>query len=268
MDQNPLVLGKNLDAISIYGVPVKLVGIPLSVAGSFVQRITVTPKCWYWLFDKPTTYRGVAHYNKRSIPVHRLSYLIFNGELPAGKEIHHVCEIPNCVNPEHLQALTPEDHSKITGNMLRVKFRKDCCKYGHPRDTTEQHITKAGKRLCKLCRIATQERRKTRLPKKQQRTHCKRGHPWIAENWIIWKGRKQCGPCHEIHMAEFKERRALCSVPPEKRQGFCKHGHELTEDNRYIDKRGYSSCRECRATNWNKYYEIRKQQIAEFRSTL
>jgi hypothetical protein len=39
---------------------------------------------------------------------------------------------------------------------------------------------------------------------------------------------------------------------------ICKHGHKMTEENTYIDKRGYNTCRACRNKN-QKQYSLRKK---------
>ncbi len=41
---------------------------------------------------------------------HRLVYELHNGPIPSGYEIDHRCNQSKCLNPEHLEALSPEDH--------------------------------------------------------------------------------------------------------------------------------------------------------------
>ena len=59
----------------------------------------------HWLYDGygrvPSGKRGV------SIPAHRLAYEYANGPIPEGLQIDHLCRIKRCINPDHLEAVTP-----------------------------------------------------------------------------------------------------------------------------------------------------------------
>lgn len=67
-----------------------------------------------WIYNgKPREYGfvrvgGVEEY------AHRMSFLVFNRKVDIrGMHVHHTCRKPGCVNLEHLQALTPEEHSLL-----------------------------------------------------------------------------------------------------------------------------------------------------------
>ncbi len=45
---------------------------------------------------------GQMWMNQKMMLAHRASWVIHYGEIPAGKKICHKCDVPSCVNPDHL----------------------------------------------------------------------------------------------------------------------------------------------------------------------
>lgn len=41
---------------------------------------------------------------------HRTAYRMYKGEITIGMEIDHTCNNPSCVNPEHLEQVTPGEN--------------------------------------------------------------------------------------------------------------------------------------------------------------
>lgn len=80
----------------------------------FMSKIEDTGHCWLW--TSALTTRGYGFFwvggKKRSEYAHRVSYRIFNGEIPDGHEIMHSCDNPKCVNPSHLLTGTGKDNQQ------------------------------------------------------------------------------------------------------------------------------------------------------------
>lgn len=67
--------------------------------------------CWLWASGKDSSGYGMFWYSGRSQRAHRASWLIFKGPIPAGKKVLHKCDVPGCVNPEHLFIGTEQDNT-------------------------------------------------------------------------------------------------------------------------------------------------------------
>lgn len=73
--------------------------------------------CWIWQDKRDESRDRYPHrlvmINKKRIPAHVAVYELFVGPVPRGHHLHHRCEQPACVNPEHLTPLLPGDHARI-----------------------------------------------------------------------------------------------------------------------------------------------------------
>lgn len=56
--------------------------------------------------------RPVVGINGERMYLSRYVYEEEHGPIPDGFHVHHTCENPLCVNPEHLEALSPEEHAE------------------------------------------------------------------------------------------------------------------------------------------------------------
>ena len=123
--------------------------------------------CWIWLAAKDpagyprfhvTRVRGQGYAEH----AHRWSYEHFVGPIPEGHEVHHVCEMPACVNPDHLQALTRREHALMVGhrNVAALNAVKTHCKRGHEFTEANTYWFNGGRwRSCKACRqLASRQR--------------------------------------------------------------------------------------------------------------
>lgn len=62
--------------------------------------------CWIW--QGADSGRGYRRYHEGATtkPAHRAIYEKRNGPIPDGLHLDHLCRVPACVNPEHLEPVT------------------------------------------------------------------------------------------------------------------------------------------------------------------
>ena len=157
---------------------------PTSLAEMFDRCIPIPfSGCWAWngrvAYDGygklPSGRRGV------SFPAHRVAYEYAKGPIAAGLQIDHLCRVKCCINPDHLEAVTPSI------NVLR----------GLVPITASKHMKEVRARL-------------NAIP----RTHCPRGHALTAENVRIeYQHRdgnpiKKCRECRRMSWQNAHARRS------------------------------------------------------------
>lgn len=108
--------------------------------------------CWYW--QGTITKSGYGQCATAQSPIrgmliaHRVAYTLEKGPIPDGLVIDHLCRNRACVNPSHLEAVTPEENI-LRGDAGRSR-RTGKCPVGHDLTPDNTYIT-WGSRRCKTC---------------------------------------------------------------------------------------------------------------------
>ena len=83
----------------------------------FLGKVAFDPISGCWLWDAalsrgyPLKYGRFRIYGK-SEDAHRMSWRFFHGEIPRGCCVCHKCDVPSCVNPDHLFIGTHRDNNR------------------------------------------------------------------------------------------------------------------------------------------------------------
>lgn len=104
------------------------------------HNIQVTAGCWLWT--------GPVHkrYGKSSgTTAHRHVWLALGRTIPAGFELDHLCRVPLCVNPDHLEPVT-----RAENNRRRVLALVKCIN-GHDYTPENTYTRPDGNRDCRIC---------------------------------------------------------------------------------------------------------------------
>lgn len=111
--------------------------------------------CLLWLgytFPKKMNYGQFGFRNKVML-AHRVSYILFKGDIPPGLHVMHKCDTPSCVNPEHLKLGTQLENNReifLKGRNRNGSENQTHCKWGHPL-FGDNMVQDKKQRRCKAC---------------------------------------------------------------------------------------------------------------------
>lgn len=95
-----------------------------------MRMVSRTTECWLYLGARdPKGYGSMAADGRRD-KCHRISFIHHHGAIPTGLWVLHKCDVPNCVNPDHLYAGTPRQNSDDM--MRRKRWRPQYSKTTRP----------------------------------------------------------------------------------------------------------------------------------------
>ena len=97
-----------------------------TVRSKFESRFIPEPNsgCWLWTASVSSDGYGHMAVNGKLVGAHRLAYLLYRGPIPPNRYICHKCDVPGCVNPDHLFVGTPADNTRDSfkkGRMVRAR---------------------------------------------------------------------------------------------------------------------------------------------------
>lgn len=146
----------------------------------FTEKYIPVPEAGCWLWERAVLPAGYGLFGmrgrkgRRMFLAHRVSWELHNGPIPEGLVVCHKCDVPSCVNPDHLFIGTASDN------------QKDCFRKGRSQ----------------ALRVLKEE-----AERKRSLTHCRHGHEYTLDNVYVGRtGGRKCRACVLKSSAEQKAR--------------------------------------------------------------
>lgn len=107
--------------------------------------------CWLWTGAT----NGVGYGRLGRQYVHRLSYTHFVGEIPDGLQLDHLCRVPLCCNPDHLEPVTIGENVRRGLAPIITRLRhaaRTHCRVGHVLTPENTYVRPGDRaRICREC---------------------------------------------------------------------------------------------------------------------
>ena len=123
----------------------------------FWSKVEKTSTCWFWTGSVRGNGYGSFLLDGVYVSTHRYSWELANKRrIPKGLCVCHSCDVPGCVNPEHLFLGTHADNMLDRKRKGRGTQLKTYCANGHPFTPENSYYPPRGngERACRQCRKA------------------------------------------------------------------------------------------------------------------
>lgn len=123
-------------------------------------------ECWEW---QAALSRGYGSFwdGAANVTAHRWLWQHWNGPVPEGLELDHLCSNPRCVNPAHLETVTHRTNMLRGATKASRLASQTHCQKGHSLSGLNVYRT-PGRPTQRNCRICARERKRAWRAKRRE----------------------------------------------------------------------------------------------------
>lgn len=123
------------------------------------SRVTIEDRGYKtacWVSDRGAGSNGHTRLlvDGHQVYTHRLAYTVYVGDIPAGLVLDHLCKVPACCNPAHLEPVTSRTNTMRGNTIPAMHARATHCPKGHEYTEENTYRRPDGRpwRACRTCR--------------------------------------------------------------------------------------------------------------------
>lgn len=119
----------------------------------FWSRVDRSGDCWLWTGSLFNSGYGRFKAERQDRCAHAWSYELMRSPVPLGLELDHLCRVRRCVNPAHLEPVTPQTNLLRGLGLASANSQKTHCVNGHEFSSENTGRASNGGRVCRRCAV-------------------------------------------------------------------------------------------------------------------